>query len=222
MKAYATRKLLHKPEIDFFHYLMFHGKEIDEEPFGRKAGPCLGDEVFEQANLVRNVQQIPHVFEPGCHFVVSEEVKDRLCNISHVAFLPVCFHKVVDFPTWRPGDFSFEQNPEFQRVLKNAKIEELLHRLPDVPSLHGTLGRYYELVVARLSDIAPRYGSVQTFDCVIPMAVGWRQELQLSQDLLRDYPIVWSGHTVFNEQAFELISPYLDRDYFGVVELSVG
>ena len=219
MIAYVVGKSLHAPAMDFFHYLMFHGQEVEEEPYCRAKGSFLGDDYSKQPYLVRNANEVPQVFEPHL-LVVSEEVMNRLRDMPHVAFNPVCFHKVVDFPVYRPGDFSFKQDEEFQKVLAGGKIEEFLDRLPDVPAIHGSLGRYYELVVARLRDLAPRY-SVRPIKCVMPMAVGWQEEFLLSAELLNDYPIVWSGWTVFNAEAFARISPFLDRDYFEVAEIEV-
>jgi hypothetical protein len=111
--------------------------------------------------------------------------------------------------------------PEYQSIIAGTTVEHFLRALPDVPALQGKLGQYYELISPRLSDIVKKYPSAKKIVCTMEYASHRREKLKLSKELLRDYPIVWSSHTVFSEEAFALISPYLDRDYFDIAELSV-
>ncbi len=221
MKAYAIKHSLHSPRLCFFHYLMFHGREVAQAPYCRPVSPILGDDLSKPLYLIHNTR-IPHAFVPSAiNLVVSEEAKNALAGIPRIAFIPVCFHKIVDFPVYPAGDFSFRETVEFKRVLDGADIEHFLDRLPDIPALHNNVGCYYELVVTRLSDVSSQYDSVRPIICEMPMAATRKAELLLSSQLLRDYPVVWDSYTVFNADAFERISPFLDRDYFGIVELEV-
>lgn len=222
MKAYAVGKSLHSPKLSFFHYLVFHGKEVQDAPFWRMADPFVGNGLTNPLYLIRNARDIPSVFMPNITLIVSEAVKGKIEALPHTFFLPVHFHKVVNFPVYPAGDFSVASSPEYKKVLRKTNdIEHFLERLPDVPSLHGSLPPYYELVVSRLSDIADQYPSVK--DIVITMKTPSvrNRKMKLSADLLRDYPVVWYGYPVFSETAFPLIKPYLDRDYFEVVEVEV-
>jgi hypothetical protein len=46
-------------------------------------------------------------------------------------------------------------------------------------------------------------------------------KVRLSAALLTDHPVVWHYHHIFTERAFAVIEPFLDRDFFEVVEAEV-
>lgn len=215
MKAYAIGKTLHVDRISHFHFKLFHGDETVETRRNR-----LNDSV--PLRLIRNARNVPPVFEPSAYLVVAERVKHLLESLPHVGFLTVFFDKVLDFPVYPPGKSLFEDNPDFRKLVDEVGYDDFLDGLPDVPELHCSLGTYYELLVPRLSDLSPRYGSCKEIVCRMPRASGTQEEvLTLSHDLLVDYPIAWWSYYVFNGEAFGRISAFLDRDYFEVVELEV-
>ncbi len=222
MRAFAIKSSLLNPEMSIFHYLMFHGQPTAKRSLQRERNPRLGDDLSRPLYLERNGHLIPQVFEPLGSLVVSEEVKSRLIGITNITFLQVVFHKIVDFPSYSFGDFSFEKNSAYKNVIGRARLDRFLDRLPDVPAMHEGLGNYYELIVPRLGDLVHGYTSLRRITCRLPFAAAIQEiKLSLSTKLLKDYPIIWDAYYVFNEDAFERISPHLDRNYFGVAELKI-
>jgi hypothetical protein len=39
--------------------------------------------------------------------------------------------------------------------------------------------------------------------------------------MLTEYPILWWGYTVLNDDAFGRLAPYIDWDYFAQVEIDL-
>ncbi|MCE9532018.1 MAG: hypothetical protein K8T89_12965 [Planctomycetes bacterium] len=222
MKTFAVQFLMSSPRLNEIHLLLFHGKIIDDERHYRDT-PVFGGGPIKSLFLIHNGRQIPDVFQPvGSPFlIVSEKVKESLGGFSYITFQSVHFNKLVDFPVYPPGDFAFPKDKEFRKLVRTIGDEHFLEQLPDVPALHDKVGRYYELVPTRLSDVSSRYRSARPIVYKLPGAPIWKEELLLSADLVRDFPIVWWTYTVFNEEAFARISPYLDRDYFGIAEIDL-
>jgi hypothetical protein len=220
MKAYAIGSILHADRISHVHYRLFHGEETVDTRWSRFKDPSLVGTA--PLCLIRNARNVPLVFAPSAGLVICENAKKSLETFPHVRLFPVRFAKVVDFPVPAPGDFSFEDTPQFKRLVAEVGYEDFLDGLADVPELHQSLGLYYELLVPRLCDVAARYSSYKHVVCEMPTAAGsQKQILTLSPEILTDYPITQWGYDVFNEEAFARIKAYLDWDYFEVVELEV-
>jgi hypothetical protein len=90
--------------------------------------------------------------------------------------------------------------------------------------LHERIGAYHELVVAQLDAIEPKYADLKPvgFD-VIDLGDPKREVYNLSERLLRDYPIVRAYFGIlFSDSAFERIRDFIDWDYFSKAEAEVG
>src|SRR5262249_11428697 len=106
--------------------------------------------------LSRNGRIVPPVFMPGTSLVVSEIVRQEMGDWPNLAYLPVEFVKLIDYP-YQAGDFSYYDTTEFKRSPRKADPEMLINRLPDVPPLHATIGKYFEVVVAHIDQASSAY-----------------------------------------------------------------
>jgi len=200
-----------------FHTKMFHGQL---EPRGPVAATSqehfLGSDVSQPLCVRRNGWRVPDVFEPVLGgLIVSERVRRELEDLPHVEFLEVVFTKLVDYPYYA-GDFSYYDRPEFLHDPVGEDPERLLDRLPDVPEMHKTIGRYYELVLARHWQVKDRYPDlVKAYFQTSPLVTVETHEIDLSTELLSDYPIlnVIEG-IMFRADVFERVERFIDWDYF--------
>jgi hypothetical protein len=197
---------------------MFHGDEING-PDQSSNAHLLGDDLSQPLRLIRTGRIVPHVFSPSVTLVVSADVREKLETLPHIDFLPVVFEKLVDYQ-FRAGDFSYFDLPAFRRNPAEANPETLLQRLPDIPELHSQIGSYYEVVVPRLGDIADNYTNLKHFSVKLEHCIG-KVECDLSAEIIYAYPIVWRYANIFSEEAFALVSPFIDWDYFSTATIEL-
>ncbi|SRR5260370_26925755 len=215
MNAFALGTFTSSARIKAFHYVMFHGRYDADAP-DHPTSHDLSTDMSRHIPISRNGTTIPDIFEPRA-LVISHAVARKMESFPNVGFRPVIFTKLVDYP-YRAGDFSFYEDNTPQVFAHAGKF---LNRLPDVPELHKRAGKYFEMIVPRLQDIAPRYDDTTDFKIQVPGSALYERTAALSKTLLRDYPAVWKGYNIFSEEVFAVLKPHIDWDYFAVVEISV-
>ncbi len=169
---------------------------------------------------MRSAHWRPDVFEPA-RLVVCDAVRSKLSWVPHIEFRPVKFVKLFDFPYYPPGDFSFSDHPLWKKVVREGHANRLFERLPDVPELHRDFPPYCELIPSAARLETPHSPAEKQVLVPMPEGSGGPKEVMLSEELMRDYPILGWSYTLFNEAVFPLISPHLDRNYFDVVEVEI-
>jgi hypothetical protein len=203
-------------KYDLFHRLLFHGRQ--QEKNYRLVDPCLGDS-YTPLRWNRIGAYVPPVSAPTVNWVVSGQVRAALQALS-LAFEPVEFRKLVDYPYYKAGDFSYDQTPAYRNAVRKDLLK-FFEYLPNVPAFHKTVGPYYELVVPRLDDLLPSYRSTTRVLVQMQYSMPPRVEFSISEEILGDHPIVWDYHHILSERAFSAIEPFLDRDFFEIVEAQV-
>ena len=206
--------------INVFHYCMFHGEASRQgSSFLLNAAHSLDDDFSDPICLSRNGTKIPDVFKPTTNLVVAFHVKEKLEQLPGIAFCPVAFAKLIDFP-YQAGDFSYFSTVKYRLNPTKEDPETLIARLPNCPHLHHKAGKYYELVVDANWKIEQRYDHLSLVRFVKPyLCQSQIVELKLSRQMLADHPIFWvEGGILLTAMAFRLLSDHLDRDYFSVTE----
>lgn len=204
-----------------FHYCAFHGEaQRRDVPGGKDPSHSLGDDLSEPLLLSRNGMNVPDVFMPRSSLIVSDMLRGKLEPIG-LSFLQVIMKKVVAYE-YQAGDMSYFRTRKFMKNPRAHDPETLIARLPDVPALRMSLSSYHEVIAPRLERIVADYPTATSpvpFDVII----GGGEErtcVHLCCAMLSKYGIVRVSGTgcgpahVLSQQAFEVMEPYLDWDYF--------
>jgi hypothetical protein len=192
-----------------FHCDMFHGiagRDGKEWPHDPKVWANMA--VATPLEIVRTGSDVPALFRPASHLVISEHLKAKLPASPNVRLMRVVFKKLVEY-RFRDADGSFLSPPI------GIEASELLHQLSDVPSYHAAVGAYYEVQTCRLVDIIGNYPDARTMkvEYGTPPFVE-RKTTRLSERLLRDYPIIRHADIIMNEDVYNILNAYFDKDFF--------
>ncbi len=204
------------------HMRVFHGRSSypDERVTQDWRPPALTNRNRNPVHISRSGRYVPPIFgDRSYELIVNETIKERLSRLPNVEFVEVVFERLIDWSMPALGDFSeFDTDPP-RDVVKES--EQKLLTAPDVPEFHRTIGRYYSLLGANLHDMKGMYDDIQeiqvNFGSYVPPTMS--MEPIVSARALNDYPFLWGNVHIFREDAFEIIAPYLDLDYYGIAFL---
>ena len=222
MNVHVIRKKLSERGLfNIFHYKMFHGiAELKGDP--NATCHFVGDDLSIDLLVRRNGLVVPPIFQPGLSIIVSNRVKSSLSGLANIIFVPVVFHKLVNYP-FAIGDFSYFDQADYLQDPVQFDPETLIDRLPDVPALHARVDSYYEIVVPIDNRIASQYSDLQTVQVPqgSPSSDQWEDAL-LSEAMFSDYPIIWAWELLFTDRAFAIIEPFLDWNFYYHSVLQLG
>ena len=161
---------------------------------------------------------MPEVFSPVGNLVVSDRVKELLHWVPNVEFLRVEFGKLTSIP-YAAGQVTARCG----HLDPLATTPELFFdRLPDEPALRANVGKYFEVVSPRISDVQGDYKDLREFRCQFTKTVVHADlDLLFSRRLLTDYPIIWQFKVILADRVFEIVSPFVNWDYYEVQEVVV-
>ena len=199
--------------VDAFHDDVFHG-------FPERDGKTPPDLPLVFANTIsftnllisRSGRNVPEVFQPDTHLVVSERYAERLKRFSHIRLAPVIFKRLVDID-YPKGDMSW-----------NAKWgdigpSELVRELPDVVELHRQIGPYFEVQCYRWRDVVAGYPAAAEYSITVGTPpLEEKTAIPLSPEMLGDFPILRARAIIVHEEVLHILGPVLDRDFFLVRE----
>lgn len=184
--------------------------------------PAVTNVNRESLHVTRSGRFLPPVFGSSFDFlIVSQEVQKSLARLPHVGFSRVVFEQLVDLSMPPLGDFSWFERPDIDTF--EADPDNLLRSLPHDPAFEPRVAGYRQLLPALFDDLAPRYNDVETR----PVEFGSYahatspKQVRLSREMLKEYPIVLSERYLFREDAFALLAPFLDLDYYSIAVLTV-
>ena len=223
-KAFALQPILNctpGANVGEFHFAMFHGMQDPDSPnYRRSTYPSLGDSP-KPFYLFHSGFRVPDVFEPDLNLIVSAKVKDALATLPFVAFIPVVLSKLIDMP-YKAGDFSYRDRPPFANSGGEIKPRDILDQYPDDRKLHRGVPEFFEMLVPRLNKVrGPKTACKRIrIDCGDKVAIQ-PVKLYITAAVVEQYPILWSEAHIFSEQAFQLIQPFLDWDFFAAQEFVV-
>jgi len=195
--------------VGLYHCAMFHGSACRVGAQYPLLHYALGDELRFPLHITHNAVDVPAAFMPYPNMVVAAEVKARLEHLPNVRFLPVTFGKLFSVP-WRGRTQGFP-------LIKDTDV--FLERQRHDPSLEGTVPPCFEVTLATLDAVA-RDMEVPTVRFTPPW--GRPIEAKVSADLLARYPLVWHGGLVLSPVAMGILRPYLDLDFFRVLDVDAA
>jgi hypothetical protein len=210
--------------INLFHTTMFHGqgrrppKRADWESCDHEVEDDLSDPILYTCNVYRT----PDMARPSQNFIVSEKARAALADLPGLRFAPVVLEKVIHLP-YAVGDFSYFDTPEFRGNPRRFAPDKVFQRSPDRPELHHTVGLRYEVVMANPYRMVEKYPEAR--EVGLPDPRGDYDDVEgslLSERMMAEHSLVFTIRgTAFTREAFERVERFLDRDFYGVLEVRI-
>lgn len=201
------------------HQGAYHGcsKYLGESWEKKRAGewqrPALSNSNRERLHVSRSGRFVPAVWCPNSFdMVVSATVRQRLLELPGIEFQPVVFEKLVDLPLPPIADFS--EDPD--GLYCHTNTEEKIASLPDIARYHDDIGEYFKLLMPEYYDV----GDSIKDEKIVDLQFGgyhthYSTTVPLSVALLERHAMYREGRTFcLTEQAFEMLAPFLDVEYF--------
>src|SRR5688572_8012814 len=169
------------------------------------------------AELLRNAYEVPPVFKPTVHLVLSKQVRDAVGEHENLHYSPVSFRHLFWIP-WRFG----EADPDLLRNMLacspwDAAFKKRKHR----PDLVDSIGAYYELVIYRNRDVPPAFADARPVSIRHPTNADLNRpiDVQLSEAILDAYPLLGTFNgTIVRGDFFERLRPWIDWRFFAAEE----
>src|SRR5262249_31436109 len=142
MKAYAVDASIDFTEkshrVCTTHHRLFHGEESITSRLQRYEAWARRDATPPPPlAIIRIGHYAPDLFQIMGSLIVTQQVRDQLSSVPHVAFQRVCFDKLIDFPYYPACDFSYNNNPLYRAIVgRGGDAKRLLVELPDARQLH--------------------------------------------------------------------------------------
>src|SRR5262245_4452860 len=211
----AVSNFLKRRFLSTYHWDMFHGiaeRDGKEPPHHRT--PWANTESPSTLSISRTIRHLPAISEPATHLVVSERLAQKLRSFRNVRVMRVMFKRLVDVD-WQKGDKSWEKGG-------GEDPSNVLRTMPDMVEFHRQIGEYFEVQTHRWKDIVDQYPSAReiTIEEGTP-PVEETDVIRLSPEMLIDYPMLWWGGTIVNEEVFDILDASIDRDFFIVRKYEV-
>lgn len=189
------------------------GESWEKKRTGEWQRPALSNSNRERLHVSRSGQFVPQVWCPTAFdMVVSAKVKKQLLELQGIEFQPVVFEKLVDLPLPPIADFS--EDPDGLYCMNNT--EEKIASLPDIPRYHVDIGEYSKLLMPQYYDVRASIEDERPVDLQFGRYhTHYSTTTPLSLALLGRHAMYQVGNLFcLTEQAFEVLAPSLDLEYF--------
>ena len=198
------------------HAMIYHGTsdfvEMAEDTSWRSPG--LFTKQRQRMHVSRSGRFVPDVFSPyGVELVVSNHVRERLARLKGVDFEPVVFEYLIDLELPPIGELGDDE------LIADTQRKQLIHKFSDVPDFHAAVGDYWHVIMPSVVDLEPQYTNVQELHPAFSRySRRSTPSVRLDFRMLDEYPIIMAhSRTIcLSTQAFSLIAPHLDFDFYAV------
>lgn len=198
-----------------YHSSIFHGLLSRPETRRTKIQPpSITNQNRESPHVRRSGRYVPKIWMASLSLIVAECVKGPLARLPNTAFLPVAFDQLIDIPMPSLGDFSW-----FERITTppGPEPEHELEAGLDVPAFHQSIGHYWEVLSANLYELDSKPADAKRVKINFGSYAGVPAKSALvSPSLLKKYPFVWSDIFQIREDAFAIVAPFIDLDFFNI------
>ncbi|MBL8817852.1 MAG: hypothetical protein JNL58_17635 [Planctomyces sp.] len=208
-----------RKRVSDFHQCVYHGcckylgESYEKERTGEWKRPALSNSNRERLHVSRSGRFVPPVSCPNSvEIVVSSAVKQRLSKLQGIEFQPVVFERLVDIPLPPIGDAS----DEAQGLYARTELAEKIAALPNIETYHREIGQYFKILMPQYYDVSDSIDDERPVELQFGRYYGRSSPtIPFSVNLLRRHAMYRQGTTFcLTEEAFELLSPSLDLDYF--------
>lgn len=190
--------------------------------------PAVTNKTRESLHIARSGRFLPPMFATSLlarTLVISPELQKVLSPLRNIAFNDVVFEHLVNLPMPKLGDFSWYDRDDIDKYDDHPGI--YLWSLPHVSEFEKDVEGYRQLLPANFYNIeeefedieyfTPDFGSyahVTSFGTLADSSDN--REVPVSKKMMEKYPIVQTPRFIFREDAFEMIAPFLDLDYYAI------
>lgn len=201
---------LNAPDIDSFHSLMFHGRNLND--YDRKTGWRLATRPDRTPRLLLNAYRVNHITKAGRAYIVTDAVKQILGDVPNLQFRPVEYEKVYLWP-YAEGHFDhaeleptvFSDEGQWRFLRKRKHQPELLEDFPNL----------FEMKLSLNCRIEKKFRNVKHYEQNIgPTPMADPAEGELCPEMLDQYPIIANGNLIISEAIFARIEPFFDWRYY--------
>jgi hypothetical protein len=200
------------PGIKTFHYRMFHGLgERTGSPFHVWESYFLEEDTPHALHVIHNAFQMPDVFMPHLHYVVSERVRLAMAGCRNVRFLKVVFDKVFTHE-WHVGDLSFYDNHAGENV-----EEEFMRGMPMDKEAMKKIGDFYEVIPVNHDTIKGNFPERRVMSGIYLGPTDWSPKFaaELCGRMVEEFPVIYvRGDYVLSHDVFARISDFFDWRFY--------
>ncbi len=211
----SNRHINYTKRVSNFHRLVYHGTRtyLSETEQAGLNKPALSNSNRERMHISRSGRFVPSVFSPSSNeLVISEDIRFRGLGSGEVEFQPVVMEHLVDLPMPEIGE----------RELPDPSHEEpgkkYLAAMPHQPQLEESIGKYHQILMPIHIEMKDRLDDTEKVKPEFGNYYSGRRTVPLSRKLLQRYAMYDAGSSYFvlSEEAFTVIGPFLDLDYYAI------
>lgn len=209
----AIPKYIANWRVSAAHSEIYHGHCVKDRDLGHY--PRLTNSDRRPLRIMRSIGVVPRVQLPARQLIVDARLMSELSQIDGMQFLPVKFDRLVDLALPAIGDFS--KMGAFVDASIAGDVGLMYRSVPDLPVYYQSIGPFYQVLCAGLYDLKGEYNDFLQVDPDWGSYVGNSPSpCDVSVAMSKQYPIVTAGPLIIREDAFKVIAPHLNLDYFAV------
>lgn len=227
MKIQFVRAHTYLPErINTFHVTMFHGETCR---IGNRSGPDsllyshgYWEDLSDPLLFSCNAFKLPDVACPLGTYIVSQKVMELVKELPGLRIGLVKPKKIIFFP-YEIGDFSFFERSDVKSDPYKFRSDKIFELWPDRPELKAQHFPRFEIVHANSYRMAKeKYLDAREISVPDPNGNFGSQTTFFSEKMLEENSIVGGARgAVFSPGAFSKIEPFLNPDYFEIMDLGI-
>ena len=224
MKVHFVRKFTSIPErISALHTTMFHGEpHRPGNKHGEYNSHAYDDDLSDPIYYTCNGYNLPDVAFPVGALIVSQKVMELIKELPGLKFGQVLPKKIIFFP-YEVGDYSFYERSDVKRNPYKFRFDNIFELWPDRRELKPLHFPRFEVVYANDQKMAmENFLEAKKINVPDPTNNFGPKISCYSEKMLKEYSIVGDGFgLMFSPDAFSKFKPFLNPDYFDIMELEV-
>lgn len=209
--------------ISAAHSTIFHGESSDA--FGKRIFGFDKNRFETETPIIRHLtRSFPDrakICLSNSQLLIEENLAKELEVFHCVRTFETRIKKVVNVSLAK-GDFKALN--KMLRQHNEADFDNIYSSLPDCPELHSKVNRFREVVAIKHSNVCTEFpvGREYKVYTLSSMEKDEIERVTFSKQMFAKYPVLsLRTLTIFSEDAFSIISPHLDTDYFWLQNFDV-
>ena len=216
-----------RKRIGDYHKALYHGcghyvgDSTHKIGDGKWQRPALSNSNRERLHVSRSGRFVPQVCCPiSMDMVVSSAIKRQLSELPGIEFQPVVFERLVDLPLPPISDTSNETE---ERLYCITHMEEKIVSMPNIDAYHQNIGEFFSILMPQYYAVSDTVQDGRPLELQIGnYFTSESNNEEFSVALLERHAMYRVGRIFcLTERAFEVLAPWLDRDYFMIDVLSL-
>lgn len=224
MKVPFARKFTYIPErISALHTTMFHGElHRPGNKHGLYNSHAYDDDLSDPIFYTCNGYNFPEVAFPVGALIVSRKVMELTKELPGLKFGHVLPKKIIYYP-YEVGDYSFYERSDVKNNPYKFRFDNIFEIWPARRELELLHFPRFEIVYVNDGKMAKEeFPEAKEINVPDPTNDFGPKISYYSEKMLEKYSIVGDGFgLLFSPGAFSKLEPFLNPDYFDIMELEV-